>query len=238
MNWIPIRLSSVTVCYCTGRLSPRNITLKIAYGILSEILIWLVDVYRILTEALLITVPVFRQFVVLYTHLLSYMHQLQFQLLWTHWRQLSCREQSKNAKLRETKSLFVSELLTLRGTNIWSFWYSMLGRLLIGGVKHVRPVSVTMASIGVEFPNTHLYFAFGGSSGSVRIYSSTFDIWLIAILSGDTISKSMHCCPASRESHRDALVSFWHALRMVQRFSSEHQPQNGSRDSKQLEQFV
>lgn len=166
------------------------------------------------------------------------MHQLQFQLLCTHWRQLTWREQSKNAKLRETKSLLVSELRTLNGTNIWSFCESIIGRLFIGGVIQDSPVSSTIASIGVELPNTHLYLVFGGNSGSVRMYKSTLDIWLIAILSGDTISKSIHCWPAPKDSQREALVSLWHALRTVQRFSNEHQPQNGSRDSKQLEQFV
>lgn len=70
----------------------------------------------ILTADWLITLPVFRHVVELCTQRLSYKHQLQFHSLCTHLRHVSCREQSKNAKLRETKSLFVSELRTLKGT--------------------------------------------------------------------------------------------------------------------------
>lgn len=184
------------------------------------------------------TLAVFRHVVELCTQRLSYRHQLHFHSLCTHCRHVSCREQSKNAKLRETKSLFVSELRTLNGTSTWSVWAGIIGRLLTGGVWHDRPFSKTVASIGVEFPNTHRYFAFAGSSGKMRITSWTLVIWLIGMRFGKTISKSMHWCPVPSDSHRWFDASLWHAFRIVHFFSSEHQPQNGSRDSKQLEQFV
>lgn len=186
----------------------------------------------------LMTLVVLRQVVVLCTHRLSYKHQLQFHSLCTHWRHVSCREQSKKAKLRDTKSLFVSELRTLNGTSTWSLCAGIIGRLLIGGVGHDNPFSKTVASIGVELPKTHLYFALAGNSGKMRMTSCTLVIWLIGILLGSTISKSIHWWPVPSDNQRWFDASLWHALRMVHFFSNEHQPQNGSRDSKQLEQFV
>lgn len=189
------------------------------------------------TSSLLITFSILRHCSILWTHLLSKMHQLQPHWLLTHFWQVLWREQSKKANDLETKSLLVSELLTDNGTRIWSILASIVGRWSMDGVIHARPFSKTSASMGVELPKTQRYLAFSGS-GRVRIINWTWDSSVIGILSGTIDSKSIHCCPLPRESQRAALVSFWQALRTVQRFSNEHHPQNGSRDSKHEEQFV
>jgi hypothetical protein len=52
--------------------------------------------------------------------------------------------------------------------------------------------------------------------GNVMKVCLTVVIWLIGILSGSTCSKSMHCWPIPRDSHRGELwLAFWHALRTV-----------------------
>lgn len=47
----------------------------------------------------------------------------------------------------------------------------MSGRERRSGVGQLSPVDVTAASIGSASPNTHLYLAPAGSSGSVLIVS-------------------------------------------------------------------